>query len=60
MPLPYQQNKKHIYAWMEKNKERKNEIALKSMRKRRMLCYLIKTHNVEFANEVVRLLNIIY
>jgi hypothetical protein len=49
MPLPYQQNKKHIYAWMKNNKDRKNEIALKSIRRRRM-----------FEGEVKRLCKIIY
>jgi len=60
MPLSYAKNKKHIYAWVEKNKDRKNEITLKCMRKKRMLCCLIKTYNVELANEIMRLLNIEY
>jgi hypothetical protein len=47
MPLPYHQNKKHIYAWRTKNPERTREIAVKQMRKRRM-----------FENECKRLLNI--
>jgi hypothetical protein len=49
MPLSYVKNKKHIYAWVEKNKERKNEITLKCMRKKRM-----------FEGEVKRLCKIIY
>ena len=49
MPLSYVKNKKHIYAWVEKNKERKNEITLKCMRKKRM-----------FENECKRLSKIIY
>ena len=49
MPLSYAKNKKHIYAWVEKNRDRQNEITLKSMRKKRM-----------FDKECRRLSNIIY
>jgi len=34
MPLPYTQNKKHIYSWREANKEKYNEIAKIHMRRR--------------------------
>jgi len=30
MPLCYEKNKKHIYAWIEKNRERHNELSRKS------------------------------
>jgi hypothetical protein len=35
MPLPYAQNKKHIYKWVENNKELRNAYAKDWMRCRR-------------------------
>ena len=35
MPLPYQQNKKHIYAWRMNNLDKQREINRKSIRKAR-------------------------
>ena len=49
MPLSYVKNKKHIYAWVSNNKDRKNEITLKCMRKKRI-----------FEKECKRLSNIEY
>ena len=33
MPLPYNQNKKHIYNWIERNLDRRREINRKNQRK---------------------------
>ena len=33
MPLPYLQNKKHIYAWRERNTVTYNEISRKSAKR---------------------------
>ena len=35
MPLPYAQNKKHIYAWVNNNRELHNDYARNWMRYRR-------------------------
>jgi len=34
MPLPYAQNKVHIYKWVEKNREKHNAIVSKYQKKR--------------------------
>jgi hypothetical protein len=33
MPLTYQQNKKHIYNWVENNPEKIRKVVLKGMKK---------------------------
>lgn len=35
MPLPYAQNKKHIYAWISNNKEHRNTYMREYMRYKR-------------------------
>ena len=36
MPFAYSKNKVHIYKWVENNREKHNEIVLKSTRRRRL------------------------
>jgi len=42
MPPTYAQNKPHIYKWIEKNKERHNEISAQSMVRYRAKCKMWK------------------
>ena len=38
MPPTYSQNKVHIYKWIEKNKDRHNELSAQAMVKYRLKC----------------------
>ena len=49
MPLPYEQNKKHIYEWREKNKEKSNELQNKYAKK----YYRWKKIQKEFMNILI-------
>jgi len=46
MPLPYSQNKKHIYKWVENNRERFREIDNRQKKR----AYAWKKIKIEFFN----------
>lgn len=55
MPLSYEKNKKHIYNWIEKNRDRHNELSRKSSiqsyyKKR----YLLTYYDIDFNFKLLR------
>ena len=53
MPLPYQQNKPHIYNWVAKNRDRHNELNKLSQRRMALKRRIWKEIAEEFRNILI-------